>query len=276
MTELFAKRILRGLTVFVVLVVASSAWADDKISIFAKTESSDAAKKATEARRLFEVGKVDEAIEAYKAAYVLEAAPKFLINIAVAYNREGRHEEALEWIRRLKDRFRNLDAQSRERVERLLVDIKENIENQKSISAAREDREKEPALSATHTSAKPARQPEAAQSTQAANSERWYADPLGWTLAGTGLVAASVGGFLLVDSSSLRRDAEAADDQTERRRLEDRADSRLKIGVVALAVGGAFLVAGVVKLAITPSEEKATIAVAPTRDGVVALVSGSW
>lgn len=272
MTELFAKRILRGLTVFVVLVVASSAWADDKISIFAKTESSDAAKKATEARRLFEVGKVDEAIEAYKAAYVLEAAPKFLINIAVAYNREGRHEEALEWIRRLKDRFRNLDAQSRERVERLLVDIKENIENQKSISAAREDREKEPALSATDTS----RQPEAAQSTQAANSERWYADPLGWTLAGTGLVAASVGGFLLVDSSSLRRDAEAADDQTERRRLEDRADSRLKIGGVALAVGGAFLVAGVVKLAITPSEEKATIAVAPTRDGVVALVSGSW
>jgi hypothetical protein len=80
----------------------------------------------------------------------------------------------------------------------------------------------------------------------------WHRDPIAWTLVGSGAVVASVGGFLLLDARSIRRDAAAEPRDDVRAGLRDKADARRTWGTIATVAGVAALTAGIVKLAITP------------------------
>jgi hypothetical protein len=51
-------------------------------------------------KKLFSEGRLDEAIAEYRVAYALTPAPKYLFNIGLAYHRQGKKEEALEYYRR--------------------------------------------------------------------------------------------------------------------------------------------------------------------------------
>ena len=83
----------------------------------------------------------------------------------------------------------------------------------------------------------------------------WYADRLGWGLAGGGLVIAATGAALLMQAASAEDEANNEPVLSRRQELRDRADSRRTLGFVAAGIGGGLLVAGVAKLWVHTSEE---------------------
>lgn len=90
----------------------------------------------------------------------------------------------------------------------------------------------------------------------------WYADKLGWVLAGGGLIVAGAGAGFLASASSLESQADRESDSDERQRLRDDASGRRKIGVVLAVTGAVVLVGGIVRLALHPKQA------APSRPGV--------
>ena len=105
---------------------------------------------------------------------------------------------------------------------------------------------------------------------------RW-ADTTALVLTGAGLVSLGVGVGLALNARSLDDDASRALDQVEVRDLRDRAATRRTLGYVALGVGAAATVAGVVKFVLVPSPRSPTTArLAPVAGGGIVVVGGSF
>jgi len=86
----------------------------------------------------------------------------------------------------------------------------------------------------------------------------WWKDPVGGALVGVGVVGLGVGGYLLVSARSLDADKDNAASYGEFERLENKANSRGTLGVIAAAGGGVLLVTGIVWYATRGSAERPT------------------
>ena len=85
---------------------------------------------------------------------------------------------------------------------------------------------------------------------------RWYADPLGGVLLGTGVAAAAAGGVLLGTAGYYGRLADAEGLHSD---VESRIDGARRFktsGIVAAAVGGALLTGAVVRYIIVSRQKK--------------------
>jgi len=74
----------------------------------------------------------------------------------------------------------------------------------------------------------------------------WWKDPVGGALVVGGVAGLGVGGFMLASASSADSDKEKATSYGEFQRLEDKANSRGTIGVIAVSAGAALVVGGIV------------------------------
>ena len=104
---------------------------------------------------------------------------------------------------------------------------------------------------------------------------RWK-DPLGGVLVGTGVVGLAVGGYFLSVAKGADSDAKAlakmGGTYSEVEDLNDKAESKGRIGVIAAIAGGALIVGGVVRYA-TRSTKATTVTgwLAPDGGGIAAL-----
>lgn len=228
-----------------------------------------AIEKEQEAKRLLEVGEIDAAVETCKAGYVLEPTPRWLFNIAVIYNTNGRSGEAIEWLDRLESKPWKLNDSSLAAIKTLRADAEAKANAERSAATVpqpqnqREPERQVPIVPRRADSGEPFR-------------ERWHHDRLGWIVVGSGAVVAAAGAALVINASQLRRDADDALDANERVRLRDSADTRQAIGFVAMGVGAAALVAGTIKLALVPSDERVGVALAPSPSGLSFTVHARW
>lgn len=87
----------------------------------------------------------------------------------------------------------------------------------------------------------------------------WYDDRWGWVVTGTGALLLGGGVFAETRASSLDDQASRETSQVERQRLQDSASSYRTTGGVLAITGGAVLVAGIVRLVLTPSRPRATV-----------------
>lgn len=104
---------------------------------------------------------------------------------------------------------------------------------------------------------------------------RWYADPLGGTLMAGGVVGVGVGVGLYAQS---RADARAADAAADLQTFDDRAQRAVRLdraGIATMAVGGALIVAGVVRYALVGTRDRRRVAIMPgsVRRGGLVLVT---
>jgi hypothetical protein len=102
----------------------------------------------------------------------------------------------------------------------------------------------------------------------------WWKDPAGGALVGMGLVSVGVGTVLLVQGRAADKDKASAVTYGEFQRLEDRAESRGKLGTGALIGGGVLVTAGIVWYATHGSSEHRTQVsgwAAPDGGGLVAF-----
>jgi tetratricopeptide (TPR) repeat protein len=84
----------------------------------------------------------------------------------------------------------------------------------------------------------------------------WHRDRWGWALAGGGAALLAASAATAWSARSLQDDANREPTASTRGDLRDRADRRLLVGAGLAAAGGALVVAGVLKLAITGSDER--------------------
>lgn len=102
----------------------------------------------------------------------------------------------------------------------------------------------------------------------------WWKDPVGGALVGVGVVGLGVGGVFLVQARAADEDKASAATYGEFQRLEDRASSRGKLGVIGLIGGGVLIGAGIVWYATHGhGKQRAQVTgwLAPDGGGVVAL-----
>lgn len=133
----------------------------------------------------------------------------------------------------------------------------------------------EPIVTAPPKADPVASQPEPSPARPAGDQPRaWWKDPVGGALVGVGVVGLGVGGVFLVQARSADKDKASATTYGEFQRLEDRASSRGKLGVIGLVGGGVLVGAGIVWYA-THGQGKHSAQVtgwlAPDGGGVVAL-----
>jgi hypothetical protein len=76
---------------------------------------------------------------------------------------------------------------------------------------------------------------------------RWYRDPIGGALVGGGAIGIVVGVVYTLKASSTKKDADAAMFRDDFQDLLDQTTSQRRIGGVALGVGAALVVGGVVR-----------------------------
>jgi hypothetical protein len=89
-------------------------------------------------------------------------------------------------------------------------------------------------------------------------SRAWWKDPVGGALVGVGVIGLGVGTVFLVQARSADQDKANAATYGEFQALEDKAQSRGKLGVGALIGGGVLVTAGIVWYATRGSSESKT------------------
>jgi tetratricopeptide (TPR) repeat protein len=218
------------------------------------------------------------AIDDYVAAAMASPSPSVLYNLAQTYRAAGDYQNAIAQYRLFLDRGKP-GAGFRTLIECQIGAMAAELERAAAAAPPRgpgpeddpDDDPAPPSDSSTTTApepglASPGLTPELRTAPPTLRPAPWHADPLGWTLAGGGVAVGGLGMFFLLDAGNLRGDAENESRDDVREELRAKADSRQTWGTVASVAGGALLVAGVVKLAITPDAPTPRIAVrvAPT------------
>lgn len=218
------------------------------------------------------------AIDDYVAAAMASPSPSVLYNLAQTYRAAGNYEDAIAQYRLFLDRGKP-GAGFRKLIECQIGAMAAELDRAASAAPPRgpgpendPDEEGDPPRDSSTTTATdsgpkfsgPA--PELPNAPPTPRAEPWHADPLGWTVAGSGVAVGALGAFFLLDARSLRSDADRESRDDVRDELRAKADSRQTWGAVGAVAGGALLVAGVVKLALVPDAPRARVAlrIAPT------------
>lgn len=210
-----------------------------------------AARHVREGNKRHRVLKYAEAIDEYVAASLLDPAPSIHYNLGQSYRLSGQYENAILQYRLFVDRGAPGLA-----VRRLVECHIERMrsELQRSASTAPPTGPAPEGTSQASIAAPPLSE---SAMEGAGQVEPWYQDRLGLGLAGLGIVVAGAGAWLLADAASLDDDANHEHRDDVRVDLRDQSDSRRTWGTVGTGVGAVALVAGVVKLAITPDAPRA-------------------
>ncbi|CAN5698388.1 hypothetical protein BH11MYX3_BH11MYX3_07300 [soil metagenome] len=102
----------------------------------------------------------------------------------------------------------------------------------------------------------------------------WWKNPVGGALVGIGVVGLGVGGVFMVQARAANKDKASATTYGEFERLDDRASSRGKLGVIGLVGGGVLVGAGIVWYATHGRGKRSTQVtgwLAPEGGGVLAF-----
>lgn len=256
-----------------VVTVTSVVSADDEI---AKPTEPEAKARLAAGAGLYRAREFEKAIEEFKAGVVIEDAPIFHFNLGQAYRQLGRYEDSIWHFERFLRRANPLPAKYKDAVESLVRDMKAELDRKAMTRPPVEpaDGETKDVVKTPPSPSQPVPPTPIAPPPMAAAA--WYADGVGWGLAGTGVAAGGVSLFLFVSAGSLDDDANAEPMQTRQDELRNRASSRRLAGTIIGVVGAGALVTGIIKLAITPSrsvgnERSSAVSLGFTPSGIVVM-----
>lgn len=109
-----------------------------------------------------------------------------------------------------------------------------------------------------------------------ARPSRW-SDTSALAILGTGAIGVGVGAWLTVHAQDLDDQADAPETPEPRTALHDRADRYRTGATIAFAAGGALVVVGAIKLAISPDAPRPTLAtLRPTTGGALVVLGGRF
>jgi hypothetical protein len=233
-----------------VIIAGSNAHADEP---FTKPASVEARDRLSRGNNLYRVGDFEKAIEEYEAGAVVEPVPIFEYNLGQCYRQLGEYDAAKRHYERFLSGARP-QGEVLEAVESFITQMDAERERTRASQPV-----KDPVPASTSVVAPPA---SAAAATTSAISpvpstvsvaEPWYADGIGWGVAGTGVAGMGLAAALFVNAKTVRDDANTTADPMQRHSLLREADTSRRLGtVIAIGAVGVF-VTGIVKLALHES-----------------------
>jgi tetratricopeptide (TPR) repeat protein len=233
----------------------------------AKPADAEARQHLQQGNKLYHLREFDKAVDEYKAGALREDAPVFSYNLGQCYRQLGKYEDAIWHYERFLSRAKPT-GELRAAVEGFVWEMRDEMQRKAMTpptDAAPADSTK-PVDTSVGTTLD-------ARSVQD-GGERvapWYADGLGWAMAGTGLLAAATSAYLLVNANDLDVQANAEDRQAVQQQLRSEASSRRTAGIITGVGAAGLLIAGVIKLAIhdhATSGHTAAVRVVITGTGV--------
>ena len=201
----------------------------------------EAQAKLREAQEAFQNEDFDAAAAAVEAAYIIEPKPMLLYPWAQAERSRGNCEAAVELYQRFldsdpPDEMAGVAIENRDLCQAELDAEQEVIEDDDGSVVdevlAEEDPEPSPAPVTNDN------QPKA---------KAWYKDPVGGVLVGVGVAGVGAGVGLLAVASSRAKGASEMDTHSEYMDARDGATTLRNGGAIALSIGGALVVGGVVR-----------------------------
>ena len=221
--------------------------------------------------RLYDEGLYEDAIAAWQAAHTLSERPLLLYNIANAYERIGRYQEALDHL----NRYRALAPSSeRDTLERRMRNIERRLEEEKAApNATRPDQ--------------PAAEPVASLDTKPTQGTARPPHPAGVVLVVGGAVGLGLGGVFgglalgqRASARALCQDGASPLCPSEAKVHTDADRSWSLGGDIAFAAGGVALGAGIIALIATsrPGPDQAALRLTPSLGpgGAAVLLEGRF
>lgn len=209
----------------------------------------------SEAQILFSEGNFGDAAKLIEKAYLIEPVPELLFPWAQAEREQGNCRAAIDLYGRLleeipegrmADSARNNIALCEEEMppEEEAVAVVEDDPLEDEYIEPEPDPEPEP-VPATKTDKEP-------------KAKQWYKDPAGGVLTGLGVVGVGAGAALLIVATGNANAAPDAPSLADYNSQSDSALTQRNAGAGVLSVGGALLVAGVIRYVLVAKKNKAS------------------
>jgi tetratricopeptide (TPR) repeat protein len=213
--------------------------------------NSEAKAKLQEAQAAFKAEDFAAAAAAVEAAYIIEPNPILLYPWAQAERSQGNCTAAVELYRRFLDSNppEAAAAPARENMQR----CQEQLEAEAAARA--EDEADDDAVIEDDDEAEPTPAP-VTPTDDRPKAKAWYADPVGGVLVGVGVAGVGVGGALMGMGASAAGKADDEDSHAAYLDARDRATGLRNGGAIALSIGGALLVGGIVRYAVVAKKGK--------------------
>lgn len=207
----------------------------------------DAIAHFTKGNALYNAGDFAEAVTEYKAGMLAEPSAVFNYNLGQSYRQLGDYRQATYHYKRYLSSGL-ATPEEREGIEAVIAKMDAELQQK-----ARTEPPTGPA-----TGVSPESQPPSPPPSSSIEQPRWYHDTIGWSTTGAGVVGASIASVLFLQAADLRHDADAAMTAGESKALDEKADTRARVGTYVAIGGGALLTAGVIMLVIHPSQSATT------------------
>ena len=208
----------------------------------------------SEAQFLFTEGNFGDAAKLIEKAYLIEPVPELLFPWAQAEREQGNCRAAVDLYNRMleeipegpmADSARQNIARCEEEMgpeEEIVPIVDDPIEEDDLFEEEEEQPDPEPA--------------EPKDDPPKSKAKQWYKDPVGGVLTGLGVVGVGTGVALLAVASSTANDAPNAANVSAYNDESDRAVTQRNAGAAVLSIGGALLVAGVVRYVLVAKKNK--------------------
>lgn len=214
----------------------------------------DAKAKLQEAQAAFKAEDWDAAATATEAAYMIEPNPMLLYPWAQAERSRGNCAAAVELYQRF------LDSNPPEAAATPARENMERCQEQLAAEAAAAEPEEEEVVEEVIEDDEPEPEPEPAPKPVAQDkppkAKAWYADPVGGVLVGVGVVGVGVGAGLMGAGAAAAGKAADMDMHSDYLAERDRATGLRNGGAIALSIGGALVVGGVVRYVLVAKKSK--------------------
>lgn len=233
------------LSVVLSSVLMTTAGPDDLLS------DPEARSLVSEAQFLFSEGEFGDAAKLIEKAYLIEPVPELLFPWAQAEREQGNCRAAVDLYTRMLQEIPEgpMADSARQNITR----CEEEMEPEEEVVSIVDD----PLENEEPVEEEPEPEPHTPQDDPPkSKSKAWYRDPAGGVLTGLGVAGVGTGVALLVVASSTAKNAPDAANVSAYRDESDRATMQRNVGAAVLSVGGALLVAGVVRYVLVAKKNK--------------------
>ncbi|MCR9164458.1 MAG: tetratricopeptide repeat protein [Nannocystaceae bacterium] len=209
----------------------------------------------SEAQFLFSEGNFADAAKLIEKAYLIEPVPELLFPWAQAEREQGNCRAAIDLYNRMLEEIPEgpMADSARQNIARCEEEQPEVVAVVEDDPLPEETYEPEPEPDPEPAPAKPTD-----EGPPKSGAKQWYKDAAGGVLTGLGVVGVGTGAALLVVASSTAEGAPDASNVEAYREESDRAVTQRNAGAAVLSIGGALLVAGVIRYVLVAKKNKSS------------------
>ncbi len=206
----------------------------------------------SEAQILFSEGNFGEAARLIEKAYLIEPVPELLFPWAQAEREQGNCRAAIDLYGRLLEEIP--EGRMADSARSNIALCEEEMPPEEEVVPVVED---DP-LEDDYVEPEPEPEPVAKTDDKQPKVKEWYKDPAGGVLTGLGVVGVGAGAALLIVASGNAKGAPDAPSLADYNSQSDTALTQRNAGAGVLSVGGALLVAGVIRYVLVAKKNKAS------------------